>query len=314
MLIQRSWLLAATFVLALTGCGGSGAGVPSLGGSNSGGGSSTDSLTTQNADLFNLAGSPMLDTLEADQGIVVTSSRHASTSVVRPRGLSAFAMQITGGTATIARNNNGTSAGVGFLMTYRDASGLCECSNDVTSLPPPYAATLSNPLWGATPFNTKASTTTLGIGFKSNADSSNHGGTYTATVTNPPGGTAGFSIATPSVSLPRLAVPVITTDSSHVYASWTAVPGVKEYFLTFLTHRGNVSTNPVVVVGFIITDHSSVTLPKSLFYSGTHYEALLIGSDQKFIDVYLSQGVTQLPQLPSQIDFTVSQIALFTAP
>jgi hypothetical protein len=310
----RLGILPVAFAVVLSGCGGGGSSATPT----SPNGGNTSSLVTQDPDLFNLDGSSLLTTLEEDQGIVVTSARTApqnavATAPVR-RATGSFVFQATGGTATVARNNGASSYGVGFLSTYRDASGLCECSNDNPSLPKPYPATLSNPSWPASPFGTYGSTTTLSIGFKSTVDSSNHGGTYTDALNGAPGGSATFTIPNAAVSLPRLAPPTITSDSSNVYASWPAAAGVNEYFLAFMTHKGNVSTNPIVVVGFIVTDKTSVTIPLNLFYSATKYEAVLIGSDRQYINVYLSQGIQQMPTLPSQIDFTISQLALFTTP
>lgn len=300
---------------ALSGCGGGGSSsvTPSTG---SGGNTQTQSMITE--DLFNLNGSDVLNVLELDAGFTATSSvvrQSQSVGSVRTQSAGSFAAQITGGNATVARSGSSTTAAIGFLMTYRDASGLCECSNDNPSLPAPYNTALSNPAWPASPFGTRASTTTLGIGLKNNVDSSDHGGTYTATVGNPPGGSATFTIAKPT-TLGRQSSPLVNVSGSNVNVSWNPVAGSKEYFVAFLTHLNNdpVNHKGFNVVGFVVTDKNAVSVPLSNFYAGAQYQVMLIDADQRYIDVYLSQGQQQLPTLPAQIDFSVSQIVLFNTP
>ena len=308
-------LSAILFVLA--GCGGGGGTNANPPGSNNSGGQST---TLAPEDLFNLNGSDLLDTLELDAGFTATSSVARavpqSTTVKTPNITTTFVGQITGGTATIARNNNGTTPAIGFLMTYRDAAGLCECSNDILTLPPPYKTSLSNPNWHASPFSTSASSTTLGIGMKNNVDNADHGGTYTASVANPPGGSMTFSIANNTVALPRQSLPAVNIANGQLTASWTPAAGTKEFFVAFLTHLNNdpVHHKAFNVVGFVLTDKNSVTLPMSDFYSKATYQVLLISADTKYISVYLSQGTQQTPALPPQINFSVSQLLVFNTP
>jgi hypothetical protein len=313
---KRAFYFATSLIFAvvLSGCGGSGNSVnpPSI---NGGGGGQTQSLIAE--DLFNLNGSQVLDTLELDAGFTATSSvtRQPESSVIRTQSAGPFAMQITGGNATIARSGTSTTPAIGFLMTFRDASGLCECSNSNPALPPPYKTNLTNLNWHASPFGTRASTTTLGIGFKNNVDSADHGGTYTATVNSPPGGSASFSIAKPT-ALGRQSNPTVKIAGGNVNVSWTPVAGSKTYFVAFLTH---LNDDPVAhpgfsVVGFTITYKNAVSVPLSNFYSGAQYQVMLIDADQRYIPVYQSQGVQQLPTLPAQINFSVSQIVLFNTP
>lgn len=318
--------VAVSAALLLAGCGGGGTSAPISGGGSSGGGPTTQSLQAE--DLFSLDGSDLLNTLEIDAGFTATSSRVAqAVSTGRTPQVSSgpFVFQATGGTATVARPGTATSPAVGFLMTFRDASGLCECSNDVSTLPKPYLTALTNPSWlGGQPFGTRASTTTLGIAYKSGVDSSNHGGTYTATVANPPGGTATFTIANPAVSLPRQSSPTVSfagnaTPNCPVgaaYVTWTPAAGTDEYFVAFLTHLNNdpVKNPGYTVVGFVVTNGTSTCVTPGNFYSKASYQALVIASDVPYIGIYDSQGKSQSPKLPSQIDFSVSQITAFTTP
>jgi hypothetical protein len=305
---------SAALVLILAGCGGGGGSTAAPPPSNNGGANA--SLVPE--DLFNLNGSDLLETLELDAGFSATSAvpQQADASVISPQVAGPFVAQISGGTAMVARNGNAVTPAIGFIMTYRDPSGLCECSNDNPLLKPPYKTSLTNPNWHASPFGTAASSTTLGIGMKNNTDSADHGGTYTATVANPPGGSATFSILNNAVALPRQSVPTITTNGGTLTATWVPAAGTQEYFLAFLTHLNNdpVHNKGFNVVGFVLTDKTSVTLPLSDFYSKAQYEALLISSDTKYINVYLSQGSQQAPALPSQLNFTVSQLLLFNTP
>jgi hypothetical protein len=326
---KRVFFIAAIIaMLAFAGCGGGGSSPSAAVGNTGGNGSQTASVVTQ--DLFNLNGSDLLDTLEIDAGITVPTSvvRSPQTAVSNPSRMISgpFVFQATGGTATIARSGNSTSPGVGFLMTYRDPSGLCECSSDTPSLPLPYKANIHNPLWlGGASFGTAASSTTLGIGFKSTVDSANHGGTYTATVTvNPPGGSTTFTIPNASIALPRQSAPTVSFQGNaaagcpvgSAYVSWTGAAGTNEYFVAFLTHLNNDPVNhpAFTVVGFVLTNRQYTCVAPGNFYSNAPYQALIIASDTPYISVYDSQGKSQKPTLPPQIDFTVSQITPFTTP
>jgi hypothetical protein len=320
--------LVATFAFA--GCGGGGSSPSGAVGNNNNGGNSTQSATVAAQDLFNLDGSDLLNALELDAGISVpTSVTRAPQSLGNTPAAnvtSKFVFQATGGTATIARSGNTTSPGIGFLLTYRDPSGLCECSNDTPTLPAPYKTNITNPLWlagGA--FATAASTTTLGIGFKSNVDSSNHGGTYSANVAvNPPGGSTTFAIPNGAVSLPRQSAPTVSfagnaaagCPAGSAYVSWTGATGTNEYFVAFLTHLNNDPVNHPAfnVVGFVVTNRQYTCVAPGNFYANAPYQALLIASDTPYISIYDSQGKAQAPKLPGQIDFSVSQITSFTTP
>ncbi len=315
--------------LALAGCGGGGGGTPN--GPVPGGNSSGQ--TPQNMspdDLFSLTGSDLLSDLELDAGFTATSSvvtraPQAAASSVTPKISGPFVFQITGGTATVARSGKGSNPAIGFLMTFRDAAGLCECSNDNPSLPAPYKTNVTNPLWlGGKAFNTSASTTTLGIGYRSNADSSNHGGTYNAKVNNPPGGSVNFTILNPAVSLPRQS-PVTVSFAGNAtngcpvgsaYVTWTPAAGTTEYFVAFLTHLDNNPTKypGFNVVGFVVTSKDYTCVAPGNFYGKAQYQALLIDADQNYISVYQSQGQSQAPKLPAQIDFSVSPLTVFNTP
>lgn len=313
---NRAFYLATVFILtvALSGCGGSGGSsvTPSTGGGT------TQSQSMVPDDLFSLNNSQVLNALEIDAGFTATASitrQSIASNSVHTLANGSFQAQITGGNATVARSGSSTTPAIGFLMTYRDASGLCECSNDNPQLPLPYTTTITNANWHASPFGTRASTTTLGIGMKNNVDSSDHGGTYTATVANPPSGSATFTIAHPA-TLGRQSSPVVNVTGSTVNVSFNPVAGSKEYFVAFLTHLNNdpVHNPGFNVVGFVVTDKNTVSVPLSNFYSNATYQVLLIDADQRYIGIYQSQGIQQLPVLPAQIDFSVSQLVVFTTP
>jgi hypothetical protein len=323
MLKKTLSITAIVLAIALAGCGGGGSSsspspvVPS----GNGGGPVVDSVVTTNADLFNLDGSDLLAMLESDQGITVTSSTARQTaSAARPSSLpplGTFKPQITGGNATIDRpaSKGGPIQSVGFLMTYRDTSGLCECSNDNHSLPAPYPATITNANWHASPYKTVASTTTLLIGYNSKvADNADHGGQYVFGANFDPTNTASYGLLNPTAVLPPQGKPTVTPAQGGIQVSWTPAAGTKEYFLAFRTHLGNNPANPIAVVGFVVTDKTSAFVKSSDLYSGSRYELDLISADVSYINVYYSQGLQQLPPLPSQVDFSVAQAAFFTAP
>ncbi|MGZ3519166.1 MAG: hypothetical protein ACXVAM_18700 [Vulcanimicrobiaceae bacterium] len=319
MLKKTLGAAAVLLAIALAGCGGGGSSnqvVPS----GNGGGPQANSVIRTDSDLFNLDGSDLLAMLEQDQGITVTSStaRHAQSAgpqIVVSSGT--FKPQITGGTATIDRpaSKGGPIQSVGFLMTYRDSSGLCECSNDNHSLPAPYAATIQNPNWHASPYKTAASTTTLLIGYNAKvSDNADHGGAYVFGANFDPNNTASFSILNPATVLPPQSKPTVTPQQGGIQISWTPAAGTKEYFLAFRTHLNNDLAQPIVVVGFVVTDKPYAFVKSSDLYSGSQYELDLIAADVPYIGVYYSQGVQQLPVLPQQVDFSIAQAMVFTAP
>jgi len=324
---KRAFLVVALAAgLALAGCGGGGSSSSTVPGSNNGG-QPTQNISPE--DLFNLQGSDLLNDLELDAGFTATSSvgsnpQSRTMSVVRPQGSGPFVFQITGGNATVARSGKGSNPAVGFLMTYRDASGLCECSNDNPALSKPYVTNITNPSWmGGQKFTTAASTTTLGIGYRSNKDSADHGGTYTAAVNNPPGGTANFGPLGPA-TLPRQDSVTVSfagnaangCPAGSAYVSWNPVAGAVEFFVAFLTHFNNdpVHHPSFAVVGFVVTSKNYACVAPGNFYSKAQYQAILIDADQNYIDVYQSQGKVQAPKLPAQIDFSVSPITVFNTP
>lgn len=310
---------AVLLALALAGCGGGGGSSQVVPSGNGGSGPKPSSVVKTDSDLFNLDGSDLLAMLESDQGITVTSSTARHTASLHPQVAvsGTFKPQISGGTATIDRpaSKGGPIESVGFLMTYRDSSGLCECSNDNHALPAPYAATIQNANWHASPYATVASTTTLLIGYNSKvADNSDHGGAYVFGVNSDPSNTASYTIPNAATVLPPQSKPTVTPQQGGIQINWTPAAGTKEYFLAFRTHLNNDPKQPIAVVGFVVTDQPSAFVKSSDLYSGAQYELDLIAADAPYIGVYYSQGVTQLPALPSQVDFSIAQAMLFNAP
>jgi hypothetical protein len=318
MLKKTLGVITVLLAVALSGCGGGGGSdhvVPIAGN-----GAQADAVVTSNSDLFNLDGSDLLTMLQDDQGLTVTSSvaRNAA-DTARPQSLpplGTFKPQVTGGIATIDRPaGKPTVYTVDFLMTYRDASGLCECSNDNTSLPRPYPAKVINPNWNASPYATAASTTTLLFGYNAKlADNADHGGMYTFSANFDPSNAAQFNVHSPLRVLPIQTKPTVTNATGGIQVSWNPAAGTKEYFLAFLTHLNNDPKQPIHVVGFVVTDKTTAFVKSNNLYSGAPYQLELISADVPYINVYFSQGQLQLPPLPSQVDFSVAQITTFTAP
>ncbi len=328
---MRAFSIVSLIVaLALAGCGGGG-GASAISGNIPGGNSpQTDSMAAN--DLFDIDGSDLLNELENDAGFTATSSvgrTPSSAGEQSPQIVNGtFTFQQTGGTASVARPGTAVQKAIGFMTTFRDASGYCECSNDNKALPAPYATTITNPSWmGGATYKTVSSTTTLGIAINGNAkiDSSDHGGTYTGHIVPAnPGGSTTFAIGNNTIYLPRQSPAAITfagnalanCPAGSAYVSWTPVAGAVEYFVAFMTHLNNdPKKNPGFnTVGFVVTDRSHTCVPGSEFYSKATYQILLIGADATYIGIYDSQGKVQAPKLPTQLDFTVSQLLTFTTP
>ncbi len=318
------WLGSVALLLVLTGCSGGGAS-SAISNANSGGSGSPQSQSITAEDLFSLDGSDVLSELEQDAGytaqpLSVRSMQSVHTLSQNPGPK--FSLQVTGGTASILRAKNKIEPAVAFLMTFRDSSGLCECSNDNPKLPKPYNMTVSNPLWiKGQPFPAKASTTVLLIGDKANQDSSNHGGTYAANVPKP-AGSASFLLSQNAPMLGGQTAASVTfkgnalagCPAGSAYVSWNPVAGSDEYFLDFLTHFNNNPKNGFITVGFVITNSTSECVEAGNFYSKAQYQVMLISSDVPYINVYTSQGAVQAPKLPGEIDFAVSPITTFNTP
>jgi hypothetical protein len=326
-MISKKLVISAIIALALTACGGGAGGgggvVPSTGGS---GPTSTDMVVVTNPDIFDLQDSGLLAVLESDVGETATSTQRVDGAVSRHQLTTtnfSFETQITGGYATIARPKGVTLPGIGFIATTRDATGSCECSNDSSVAPnKPYRSALTNPSWPATPYVTYASTTSLGIAYRSNGTGGDHGGTYTFGITSLPSGDTNSCIAacqftiagSGAVQLPIQPAPVVTGNGDGTTTiSWTPAAGTMEYYVALIAHHENEITQPAVIVGFIVTDKTSTKISNKNLYAGAPYQALVIGSDQDFISIYLSQGATQLPAMPKYVDFSLSQVTQFTA-
>lgn len=318
------WLGSVALVLALTACGG-GNGTNSIVNTGSGGsGGATQGSISSGEDLFNLDGSNVLNELEQDAGYTAQPlserSIESNHTLETPGG--PFTLQITGGTATIARAKSKTEDAVAFLMTYRDSKGLCECSNDNPKLPKPPGMMISNPLWiSGQPFPAKASTTVLLIGEVSGKDSSNHGGTYTGKVPKPPA-TGSFALSKTAPLLGTQTAPTVSFKGNALagcavgsaYVTWKPTAGTNEYFVDFLTHFNDNPKNGFVTAGFVITNGTDTCVPSGNFYSKAQYQVMLIAADTAYINIYTSQGIVQAPKLPTEIDFAISPLTTFTTP
>ncbi|TAM73597.1 hypothetical protein EPN44_13365 [bacterium] len=270
----------------------------------------------------------LLQQLYADANIAFTASAaRAPQSLSTQSSSGSFAAQVVAGTSTIARPNNTTNASTGFLMTYRDASGICECNfNGNQALPNPPAATMGAGGWnGGKPYKTVASSTVVLLPFVGPNLPQPASGPYTYAVsawTNDASTvTVTSGLINPGMALPRASTPAITENKDgsgnlqSVTVTWPAVVGATEYFLNFLTDvtstGAKVSTH---VAGVAITPGTSITIAASgNLYAHAAYQVLLIASDQSWLNSVLL-STAQAPQLPPQIDWSVSQLASFATP
>lgn len=326
--------LVATLTTALatliTGCGGGGG--AASGGANSlptANAPTTTPLTSQN-DALGIAdpsNDPLLSTLFADAGLsgqyVTPASSARLPQNVTPQGAgpSPFVAQIVGGTATIARTT-GANASSGFLMTYRDSSGSCQCNfnGGQTNLPNPPGATIAASGWNSgNPYHTIASSTVVLIAF------SGHGvapvaGPYTYTVgpwaNSSSTVTANSGSINTALTLGRESAPTVVENKNgsgtllSITVSWAPLSGANEYFLNFLTTHGTGHTH---VSGVAITPHTSITISASNLYTSTQYQVMLIASDYQWLNPILLSSA-QTPTLPAQIDWSVAPLAAFTTP
>jgi len=305
----------------------------------------TDRLIAPNLDPLHLDGSPLLAMLASDAGY--QAAEPSSVHPLQKPAPGPYVTQVSGGNLTVARvvkgDPNAYNLGVGFLSTFRNSSDTCDCENGSKTFPPPFATTVTNPKWGASPFDTLASSTALGQAYSTSkgacgasCPSANTGGAYTFDVTQTPPGQwcgSGHSPCTATVAafkrtpLARQSAPVVTTGPTTTTIAWTPVSGSKEYFVALLTENNacNPSKTPLTV-GFTITNKTSVTYANSVVFlcAGHPYQALLLDSDALWIAVYCSEGgnpcdsskkdykPSEAPGLPPYIDFSLSSLTTFT--
>ncbi|TAM56163.1 hypothetical protein EPN52_15050 [bacterium] len=281
-------------------------------------------------DPTGLAGNQsLLQQLYADAGL---SSEYVASAARAPQSLSpqssaVFAAQVAAGTSTIARPNNAANASTGFLMTYRDAAGSCECNfNGNQTAPNPPAATMSATGWNnGAAYKTVGSATVVLLPFSGPNLPLPSAGPYTYTVSawlnDPTAVSATSGFINPSLALPRAATPTIVENkdsSGHLQSisvSWAPVTGATQYFLNFLTNvTANGTKVPTHVAGVVITPGTSITIAASgNLYTNTVYQVLLIASDQSWLNGVLL-STAQSPALPAQVDWSVSQLASFQTP
>jgi|GEM_PF-3319244 len=321
--------LGTALALFLAGCGGGGA-VSSSIPSNPGSVGTAPFAPLVAGDPLGISSNntELLQVLYADAGVTLQSAARAPQSLtpqgLTPQSSSSFSAQIVAGTATIARTSSPTAItpSTGFLMSYRDSTGSCQC-NDTgakANLPNPPGAKIAAGGWnGGSVYNTVAAATVVLIPFRTGAAPVT--GPYTYTIgpwkNNASTVTATSASINTATTLGRQSAPIATVNPDHsVTVTWTALPGAVEYFLNFLTTYGTGHTH---VSGVAITPHTSITIAASNLYPNTAYQVMLIDSDHQWLNVVIDTTTGQpsavqnplSPPFPQQVDWSVAPLATF---